>query len=143
MLSHSTYVFHIAEKHKMILGLPTAIYPTADLQGAKAWYQQVLEREPYFDEPFCVGFAVGSFELGLISDGEAGTSGPQPLWGVDNADTALARSPRDWAPTLIEPTLKSAAACARRLARTHLAIGSGSSRIGTSSRPKLRDGMVQ
>jgi predicted enzyme related to lactoylglutathione lyase len=75
----------------MILGLRTVIYPAPDLQNAKAWYERVLERKPYFDEPFYVGFNVGGFELGLIPDDEVGTSGPQPLWGVDNADTALAR----------------------------------------------------
>ncbi len=75
----------------MILGLRTAIYPSPDLQGAKAWYEQVLERKPYFDEPFYVGFAVGGFELGLVPEGEPGTSGPQPLWGVADADAALAR----------------------------------------------------
>lgn len=75
----------------MILGLRTAIYPTTDLPRAKAWYEQVLGRKPYFDEPFYVGFAVGGFELGLIPEGEASTSGAQPLWGVDNADEELAR----------------------------------------------------
>lgn len=75
----------------MILGLRTAIYPTSDLPRAKAWYEQVLGRKPYFDEPFYVGFAVGGFELGLVPEGEASTSGAQPLWGVDNADEELAR----------------------------------------------------
>ena len=75
----------------MILGLRTAIYPTPDLASAKAWYEQVLDRKPYFDGPFYVGFAVGGFELGLIPDGEPGTSGAQPLWGVANAESALAR----------------------------------------------------
>lgn len=75
----------------MILGLRTAIYPTPDLASAKAWYEQVLDRKPYFDEPFYVGFAVGGFELGLIPDGEPGISGAQPLWGVANAESALAR----------------------------------------------------
>jgi len=75
----------------MILGLRTAIYPTPDLPAAKSWYEQVLGQKPYFDEPFYVGFAVGGFELGLIPKGEPSTSGAQPLWGVINADSALAR----------------------------------------------------
>lgn len=75
----------------MILGLRTAIYPAPDLQVAKEWYSQVLQRKPYFDQPFYVGYNVGGFELGLIPDGEPGTSGAQPLWGVDNADRALSR----------------------------------------------------
>ena len=53
----------------MIQGLRTAIYPTPDIDQGKNWYRQVLECEPYFDEPFYVGFSVGGFELGLIPDG--------------------------------------------------------------------------
>ena len=75
----------------MILGLRSAIYPAPDLARAKAWYEQVLEQEPYFDQPFYVGFSVGGFELGLVPDGQPGVSGPQPLWGVADAETALAR----------------------------------------------------
>jgi predicted enzyme related to lactoylglutathione lyase len=75
----------------MILGLRTAIYPVNDLSAAKQWYAALLNQQPYFDEPFYVGFAVGGFELGLIPDGEAGTAGPQPLWGVADADAAFTR----------------------------------------------------
>ena len=75
----------------MIKGLRTVIYPIVDLPAARLWYTQVLEQEPYFDQPFYVGFSVGGFELGLVPDGEAGTSGAQALWGVDNADSAYAR----------------------------------------------------
>jgi predicted enzyme related to lactoylglutathione lyase len=75
----------------MLLGLRTAIYPVADLAAAKAWYTQVTGRAPYFDEVFYVGFHVGGFELGLIPEGQAGTAGPQPLWGVANADQTLER----------------------------------------------------
>lgn len=73
----------------MFLGLRTAIYPVDDLVKAKLWYTQALGIEPYFDQPFYVGFSVGGFELGLIPDGVAGTSGPQPLWGVTNAQKVL------------------------------------------------------
>ena len=75
----------------MILGLRTVIYPTNDLAAAKHWYAQVLELQPYFDEPFYVGFNVGGFELGLIPDGQPGITGPQPLWGVPDASSAYAR----------------------------------------------------
>ncbi len=75
----------------MFVGLRTAIYPVNDLEKAKRWYAQLLAVEPYFDQPFYVGFSVGGFELGLIPDGVSGTSGPQPLWGVASAADALAR----------------------------------------------------
>ena len=75
----------------MILGLRTAIYPAPDLERARTWYEQVLGTKPYFDEPFYIGFAVGGFELGLIPDGEPGSAGPQPLWGVADAAAAYER----------------------------------------------------
>jgi predicted enzyme related to lactoylglutathione lyase len=75
----------------MILGLRTAIYPAKDLVEAKRWYAEMLGVEPYFDEPFYVGFSVGGFELGLLPDGASGTAGPQPLWGVADIDAAYAR----------------------------------------------------
>lgn len=75
----------------MLLGLRTTIYPVADLNQAKKWYEQVLGMRPYFDQPFYVGFAVGGFELGLLPDGTPGTSGPQPLWGVQNANAEFQR----------------------------------------------------
>ena len=75
----------------MLLGLRTAIYPVSDLPAARQWYASVIGQEPYFDQPFYVGFSVGGFELGLVPDGTPGTAGPYPMWGVENADTDLAR----------------------------------------------------
>ncbi|MEQ1918074.1 MAG: VOC family protein [Elusimicrobiota bacterium] len=75
----------------MLIGLRTAIYPVMDLAKAKAWYEQVVGVKPYFDQPFYVGFSVGGFELGLLPDGAPGTSGPQPLWGVADAEKAFMR----------------------------------------------------
>jgi len=75
----------------MILGLRTAIYPVSDLDAAKRWYTEVLGQAPYFDQPFYVGFTVGGFELGLLPDGTAGTTGAQPLWGVADIGAAFAR----------------------------------------------------
>ena len=75
----------------MIIGLRTAICPISDLNSAKEWYSRVLGLTPYFDQPFHVGFAVGGFELGSLPQGQSGTSGAQPLCGVENADDELAR----------------------------------------------------
>jgi predicted enzyme related to lactoylglutathione lyase len=76
---------------RMILGLRTAIYPASDLAAAKAWYAKVLGISPSFDQPFYVGFSVGGFELGLLPDATPGVTGPQPLWGVANIESAFAR----------------------------------------------------
>ncbi|MES2102962.1 MAG: VOC family protein [Pseudomonadota bacterium] len=86
----------------MILGLRTVAYPAPDLQQAKAWYAQMLQQQPYFEEAFYVGFAVGGFELGLIPDGKPGLDGSQALWGVEDADAELARL-LELGATLLEP----------------------------------------
>lgn len=78
----------------MIAGLRSVIYHVDDLAKAKAWYAAVLEREPYFDEPFYVGFNVGGFELGLDPDMDGvtlGIGGVNAYWGVADADAELAR----------------------------------------------------
>jgi predicted enzyme related to lactoylglutathione lyase len=75
----------------MIQGLRTVIYPVTQLAEATDWYKGVLERAPYFDQPFYVGFAVGGFELGLIPDGVPGATGATAYWGTADADAELAR----------------------------------------------------
>ena len=75
----------------MILGLRTAIYPVSDLVESRRWYASVLGQEPYFDQPFYVGFQVGGFELGLVPDGQSGVAGSQVLWDVTDATQALAK----------------------------------------------------
>lgn len=75
----------------MILGLRTAIYAVGDLTEAKEWYAKVLERQPYFDEPYYVGFEIGGFELGLIPDGSPGPGGVEALWGVPDIGVEMER----------------------------------------------------
>ena len=70
------------------LRLRSAIYPVADLARARQWYADWLGIQPYFDEPFYVGFDVNGFELGLHPEGElkASTTGGIPYWKVDDLD---------------------------------------------------------
>ncbi len=72
----------------MFLGLRTQIYHTPDLAKAKAFYQQLLGIEPYFDQPFYVGFNVAGYELGLIPDDPVECIG---YWGVAAIDAALSK----------------------------------------------------
>lgn len=75
-------------------GLRTAIYKVADLDRAKAWYGEAFGSEPYFDEPFYVGFNIGGYELGLVpSDmpGEGKTVNVSVYWGVDDIEGEVAR----------------------------------------------------
>lgn len=71
------------------LGLRTVIYPATELQETKAWYVKALGIEPYFDQPFYVGFNVGGFELGLDPNAPVGKGGTQAYWGVENIESAL------------------------------------------------------
>ena len=64
----------------MFLGLRTVIYPAPDLAASKAWYTALLGVEPYFDEPFYVGFDVGGYELGLHPE----TDAAETYWGVED-----------------------------------------------------------
>ena len=75
----------------MINGLRTVIYPAADLARAKTWFGEVFGCAPYFDQPFYVGFAIAGFELGLVPDGEPGTTGSTAYWGVDDIDAEVTR----------------------------------------------------
>ena len=77
-----------------LLGLRTVIYKVGDLAAAKAWYRKATGVDPYFDEPFYVGFNVGGYELGLnpdISTVKPGAGGTVVYWGVVDAGAALAR----------------------------------------------------
>jgi catechol 2,3-dioxygenase-like lactoylglutathione lyase family enzyme len=69
-------------------GLRTVIYPSPDLEAAKAWWTEVLGEPPYFDEPFYVGFNVADYELGLLPDGDA-EDGPLVYWGVEDMQVAF------------------------------------------------------
>lgn len=72
------------------LGLRTAIYPVEDLAKAKAWYAKVTGKEPYFDEPFYVGFNVGGYELGLLPASPKLRRGDNAVayWGVPDCRKA-------------------------------------------------------
>lgn len=76
------------------LGLRTAIYHAPDLEKAKTWYSKILGIDPYFDQPFYVGFNVGGYELGLDPDPSSkseSAGGVVVYWGVADADAALKR----------------------------------------------------
>jgi predicted enzyme related to lactoylglutathione lyase len=88
------------------LGLRTVIYHVPDLDRAKSWYSAAFGLEPYFSEPFYVGFSVGGFELGLDPDTSrvaAGEGGSVAYWGVKNLEAALPKFVRDGAKLRSEP----------------------------------------
>ena len=74
----------------MLNGLRTTIYPVTDLIQAKAFYTALTGTEPYFDQPFYVGYNVGGYELGLDPNRAPATTtdGPMTYWGVENIEQA-------------------------------------------------------
>lgn len=74
------------------LGLRTAIYKVNDMAAATDWYKKILGIEPYFNEPFYVGFNVGGFELGLHPQEEVAqkTDSVMTYWGVDDVEATHA-----------------------------------------------------
>ncbi|HEY5922949.1 MAG TPA: VOC family protein [Kofleriaceae bacterium] len=71
--------------------LRTCIYQVHDLALAKEFYSQALGKDPYFDEPFYVGFNVDGHELGLdpdISKRPPGGSGVIGYWRVEDINAA-------------------------------------------------------
>ena len=70
-------------------GLRTVIYPSPDLDSAKAWWSELLGTEPYFDQPFYVGFDVAGYELGLLPDADP-ADGAITYWGVKDVAAAVA-----------------------------------------------------
>ena len=75
----------------MFKGLRTVIYKVGELQTAKKWYSEAFSTEPYFDEPFYVGFNIGGYELGLDPDMAESYVGNTAVayWGVDDAESAF------------------------------------------------------
>lgn len=76
------------------LGLRTVIYRAPDLEKTKAWYSKALGMEPYFDQPFYVGYNIGGYELGLDPDASStsgGNGGAVAYWGVKDAAAAFER----------------------------------------------------
>jgi predicted enzyme related to lactoylglutathione lyase len=79
------------DRPTLFLGLRTVIYSAPDLARAKDWYSKALGIDPYFDQPFYVGFNVGGYELGLDPNAKnVGPGGVVPYWGVGNIDEAMA-----------------------------------------------------
>lgn len=75
----------------MLKKLRTVIYHVADLQAAKDWYIKATGIQPYFDEPFYVGFDINGCELGLDPSMKNILPGnhTESYWAVDSAKEAV------------------------------------------------------
>jgi predicted enzyme related to lactoylglutathione lyase len=75
----------------MLLKLRTIVYHVSDLQAAKKWYADAFGIQPYFDEPFYVGFDIYGCELGLDPDASAYPGGLNNItyWKVEDINAAF------------------------------------------------------
>ncbi len=75
----------------MLQKLRTVIYHVADLQKAKEWYSKATGVQPYFDEPFYVGFDINGYELGLDPSMKNISAGnhTESYWAVKNVKEAV------------------------------------------------------
>ena len=76
----------------MVKGLATAIYHVPDVTRAKAWYAAAFQQQPYFDQPFYVGFNIAGYELGLDPNQAVSSSGPGGVvafWRVEEIEAAV------------------------------------------------------
>ena len=68
------------------LGLRTAIcrVPDNEMEAAKTWYSRILGIDPYFDQPFYIGFEVAGYELGIMPEEKTQAKSDNILiyWGV-------------------------------------------------------------
>ncbi len=77
----------------MFKKLRTVIYHVTDLQKAKEWYALITNIQPYFDQPFYVGFDINGCELGLDPDMTGVSDGNHSIvyWSVDAIENCVAR----------------------------------------------------
>ena len=78
----------------MLNKLRTVVYHAADLEAAKQWYIQLTGIQPYFDEPFYVGFDINGCELGIDPDLTGVTEGNSStvFWSVDDMQAAVEKA---------------------------------------------------
>src|SRR5688572_14826332 len=74
----------------MLKKLRTVILHTPELRAAKDWYTRATGIQPYFDEPFYVGFEINGCEIGLDPDMTNVVPGNQTVsyWSVDDVTAA-------------------------------------------------------
>ena len=86
----------------MFKKLRTVIYYVSDVQKAKEWYIKLTGVQPYFDEPFYVGFDFNGHELGLHPKEATTKKGNNTIahWAVDNIEKCVAQLVKNGATVL-------------------------------------------
>ncbi len=80
--------------NKSILGLRTTIYKVPEITAATDWYSSAFATEPYFNEPYYVGFDINGYELGLQPEqnpSSVKTESVVSYWGVEDIEKEFNR----------------------------------------------------
>ncbi len=74
-----------------VRALQTVVYEVPDMQTAKEFYSRAFGCEPYFDQPFYIGYSIGGCELGLHPDNYAPSTSRNVVayWNVEDIHSAL------------------------------------------------------
>jgi methyltransferase (TIGR00027 family) len=78
----------------VLKGLKRVVYQVPDINKGKQWYREIIGKDPVFDAPFGVVFAIDGFELVLAPhvSAKAGKNGNViAYWGVDDVEFAYNR----------------------------------------------------
>ncbi len=79
----------------MLTSIASVIHPSNDLAADTAFWRIALGTEPYFDQPFYVGFRVGDQELGLDPHAAAeGLPYPVAYWHTTDINTTITKLTR-------------------------------------------------
>ena len=71
-------------------GVKTVIYPVKDLARAKKLFRNLLNVEPYADQPYYVGFKIADQDIGLVPNSSVqGQAGMTAFYHVDNIKQSL------------------------------------------------------
>jgi predicted enzyme related to lactoylglutathione lyase len=84
------YLLAAAKPCPLFLGLRTVVYNAPNLTASKNWFSKALDQDPYFDEPYYVGYNIGGYELGLDPD-QTGSGHGTVYWGVSDIELAVER----------------------------------------------------
>ena len=75
----------------MLTKLRSVVYHVNNLEAAKKWYAETFNIQPYFDEPFYVGFDINGSELGLDPDPSSYSGGSNNItyWKVEDINASF------------------------------------------------------
>jgi predicted enzyme related to lactoylglutathione lyase len=76
-----------------ILGVDEVLFFVRDIQAARKWFVELLEREPYFDDPNYCAFHLANASVGLHRSDQKtspGVAGQVTYWRVPSIRRAIA-----------------------------------------------------